>query len=125
MDEKLKTLHDRIDRDFTYQPPTKEGIVDMIIIRDLCKNLGHNIVDHVPPGREQSLALTALEQVSMYSNAGIAREGAVVLVSSVYACPRCGAESSTDHGNRDGSYGPGLHLFECDACHVGFPVEMS
>lgn len=78
MDEKLKTLHDRIDRDFTYQPPTKEGISDMIVIRDLCKALGHILVDHVPSGREQSLALTALEQVSMYSNAGIARSEADV-----------------------------------------------
>lgn len=42
-------------------------------IRGICKELAYFIKDTVPPGREQALALTKLEEVMMWSNAGIAR----------------------------------------------------
>lgn len=45
------------------------------IIRDKCFNLALIIIDTVPPGREQALALTHLEEVMMWGNAGIARNG--------------------------------------------------
>jgi hypothetical protein len=33
------------------------------------------VLDLVPPGREQSLAFTALEEAMFWANAGIARAG--------------------------------------------------
>lgn len=42
-------------------------------IRGYCKDLAYFIKNTVPAGREQSLALTKLEEVMMWANAGIAR----------------------------------------------------
>lgn len=42
-------------------------------IREACLDLAITISYLVPPGRERSLALTHLEEVMMWANAGIAR----------------------------------------------------
>lgn len=42
--------------------------------RSICKNVAYFIRVNMPPGREQSLALTNLEQVMFWLNAGIARD---------------------------------------------------
>lgn len=42
-------------------------------IREACLKLSSFIDSYVPNGREKSLALTHLEEVMMWSNAGIAR----------------------------------------------------
>ena len=42
-------------------------------IRAMCLNLAVNINQVVPDGREKSLAITKLEEVMMWANAGIAR----------------------------------------------------
>lgn len=68
------TLHDRVENDFTYHAPTPNQILRMQIIRDEAGKLAHTIVENCPLGREQSTALTLLEQVSMMANASIARE---------------------------------------------------
>lgn len=67
------TLVQRVNRDFTYQPPNEEQVRRMAHIRQECKNLAALILQDTPASREQSLALTSLEEVSMWSNAAIAR----------------------------------------------------
>lgn len=67
-------LHERVHHDFTYHSPTQDQILRMQIIREQAGTLAHTIVENCPLGREQSTALTLLEQVSMMANASIARE---------------------------------------------------
>lgn len=58
---------------FTYHPP-KDGQPDVYkIIRDIAFAYAVNINELVPDGREKALALTKLEEVVFWSNAGIAR----------------------------------------------------
>lgn len=66
-------LHARVEHDLTNHPPKGEtgALLDEVTRR--CIELGHFLVDNVPAGREQSLALTHLEQLSMWAKAGIAR----------------------------------------------------
>lgn len=44
-------------------------------VRGACFSLAEYLVAALPPGREASLAITALEEVMMWSNAAIARNG--------------------------------------------------
>lgn len=67
------TLVQRVNRDFTYHAPSAEQVERMAHIRQECKNLAAILLAETPASREQSLALTALEEVSMWSNAAIAR----------------------------------------------------
>ncbi len=62
-----------IERNFTYHKPNDEQIEKMAKIRNLSKELAFMIVDYVPDGLEQEMAMVWLEQVSMWANAGIAR----------------------------------------------------
>ena len=63
----------RIEKDFTYHRPTEEQASRMQKIRDTAKELAILVADSTPASREQSLALTSLEEVSMWANAAIAR----------------------------------------------------
>lgn len=66
---------DRIENDFTYHPP-KDGQPALYqSIRDTAREFAHLIDTLVPDGREKSIALTKLEEVVFWSNAGIARNG--------------------------------------------------
>lgn len=63
----------KIENAFTYHAP-KEGQPEKYqAIREKAKELAYLIKDLVPAGREQSLAMTKLEECSMWANAGIAR----------------------------------------------------
>ena len=67
-------LRNRIEHDFTYHPPKGPG--QQALYSDLgaaFMAMALLIVDTVPLGREQALALTAIEEARMWSNAGIAR----------------------------------------------------
>lgn len=67
-------LHERVENDFRNHPPTHDAIHQ--VMDDLTEAfiaLGHHLVNRLPPGREQSLALTHLEQCSMWSKAAVAR----------------------------------------------------
>lgn len=64
-----------IDIRFTYHPPTEAKITRMVEIREKAKELAYLLNSNVRDGREQSLAVTHLEDVVMWANAGIAREG--------------------------------------------------
>jgi hypothetical protein len=66
----------RIDNDFKFHPATPETGPRHARIRRLCHALAVELVQEVPEGREQSLALTALEETMMWANAGIARASA-------------------------------------------------
>jgi len=64
----------RIKNDFTYhRPPANIGPV-FVSLREKAKELALMIDRLVPPGREQSSALTRLEEAVMHANAGIARQ---------------------------------------------------
>jgi hypothetical protein len=72
----LKTnveLQKRIERDFNYHAPSAKAVTDMQALRDSARLLAHQINFLVPDGREKSNALTNLEEVVMWANAGIAR----------------------------------------------------
>ena len=63
----------RIENNFTYHPP-KEGQQDRYVgIRSAAKDLALYIVSNTPPSREQSIALTQIEDAVMWANAAIAR----------------------------------------------------
>jgi hypothetical protein len=63
----------QIENAFVYHPP-KEGQPERYEqIRAKAKELALLIVDLTPASREQSLAITALEEAVMWGNAAIAR----------------------------------------------------
>jgi len=64
-----------IDNKFSYHKPVKENEMAFEEVRTRCRRLAHFINDVVPIGRERALALTKLEEVVMWANAGIARQG--------------------------------------------------
>ena len=63
----------RLRKRFTYHAPKPGQPEKYTAIRDKAKELAEMIVELVPESREQSLALTNLEQAVMWANAGIAR----------------------------------------------------
>jgi hypothetical protein len=66
------TIEDLEDR-FRAHPATEHTAPKYQDIRDRCLELAHHIVRATPESRELSLALTNLEQVMFWTNAGIAR----------------------------------------------------
>jgi hypothetical protein len=76
MEPSKENMHKEVEVRFTYHTPTEEQIQIMANMRDRCKLLAHFIVENSPVSREQSLALTALEDVCFNFNAGVVRRGA-------------------------------------------------
>lgn len=73
-----ETKEQQIERAFTYHPPTDDQPERYAAIRDQAKSLALFLVRSTPASREQSLALTHLEEVVFWANASIARqEGAL------------------------------------------------
>lgn len=66
-------LHERVDRDFVFHPPTEAKRAFYESLRDRFRALAHFLIENVPPGRELSTALTKLEESVMHANAGVAR----------------------------------------------------
>lgn len=64
---------DEIEVRFTYHPPTADQVPKYEAIRRVAKDFAHVINDLTPESREQSLAITALEEAVMWANAAIAR----------------------------------------------------
>ena len=58
---------------FTYHAPHGTQQERYVRLREAAKGLAQLIVELTPDSREQSLALTNLEQTSMWANAAIAR----------------------------------------------------
>ncbi len=67
-DDKLK----QIETSFTYHSPKGNQPERYVRLRDNAKMLAIDILNCVPPGREQSLAITKLEEAIMWANKGIA-----------------------------------------------------
>lgn len=55
---------------FEYQKPTEESVTKINEVREKCKEL-NDLLLTLPKSREQSLAITKLEEVSMWANKGI------------------------------------------------------
>lgn len=66
-------LKARIERDFTYHPPHGTQTERYVQIRDAGKRLALLLTELTPYSREQSLAVTSLEEVVFWANAAIAR----------------------------------------------------
>lgn len=67
---------DRINQDFTYHAPHGNQPERYEALREMHKQLALQICALSPHSREQSLALTHLEQACFYANAAIARNEA-------------------------------------------------
>jgi len=64
-----------LENRFTYHAP-KPGMAGKFVqMRDKGHELANLIDDLVPDSREKSLAITKLEEVVMWANAGLARHG--------------------------------------------------
>lgn len=62
-----------IEKRFTYHPPT-EGQPELYVqIRQMGRDLADTINKLTPESREQSLAITAVEEAVFWANAAIAR----------------------------------------------------
>lgn len=62
----------RIENTFTYHLPSGDQVARYLSIRDTAKALAYEIVENSKESREQSLALTKLQEAVMWANAGIA-----------------------------------------------------
>lgn len=62
-----------IGRRFAHEEPHGDQPYRYNQIRSACRDLAELIVEITPQSREQSLALTALEEVSMWANKAIGR----------------------------------------------------
>jgi hypothetical protein len=65
--------HQDIDNRFTYHKPTEDQIIRMAALREQARIFAHMIDAATPTCREQSLAITSLEDCVMRANAAIAR----------------------------------------------------
>jgi hypothetical protein len=64
-----------IENRFSYHPvDTDERRNAHEQVRNVLKTAAHYLAANVPPGRENSLMLTALEEAMFWANAGIARK---------------------------------------------------
>lgn len=68
-----KRVTDQIAKSFTYHAPQADQPARYSDIRDAARALANLIAEHTPESREQSTALTNLEQAVMWANAAIAR----------------------------------------------------
>lgn len=66
-------VRQQIDRSFRYHPPKGDQSQRYVAIRDQAHAFATLIAENTPESREQSLALTHLDQVVMFANAAIAR----------------------------------------------------
>jgi len=66
-------MKDEIQKRFTYHTPDNEQRLKYDELRSGGKGLAFLIVELTPESREQSLALTHLEEAIMQANAAIAR----------------------------------------------------
>jgi len=66
-------MMDRLDNDFRYHQPKDDQAERYQAIREKARELAVLICENSPVSREQSVALTHLDQVVMNTNAAIAR----------------------------------------------------
>lgn len=66
-------MTEQIEKAFTYHRPAEGQPEKYEQLRTTAKAFAYLIDELVPAGREKSLAMTKLEEVVMWANAGIAR----------------------------------------------------
>ena len=75
----IRVTDDELNKRFTYHEPSGNKRADLTqterykALRTHARILAAKIVDYAPLSREQSLALTKLEEAVMWANAAIAR----------------------------------------------------
>ena len=65
--------NEKIENNFRYHAPTLEQQAKYVRLRGEMKSIAYLIEELCPAGREKSLAMTKLEEASMWANASIAR----------------------------------------------------
>lgn len=65
-------VYEQVEISFTYHPPFGTQVERYQKLRDKAKEYALLIVDLTPGSREQELALTLLQEASMWANASIA-----------------------------------------------------
>ncbi len=70
----LQQQLERIEHNFTYHPPKDGQQTRYETMRNKAKEFATEIAHMSPASREQSLALTHLEEAVMWANAAISRE---------------------------------------------------
>lgn len=73
MEELMAIDNDELNTRFTYHPPKGDQGARYVTIRDAASEYAAVIAKLTPESREQSLAITHLEQSVMWANAAIAR----------------------------------------------------
>lgn len=66
---------------FSHHKPDDEAAEKMQMIRNIALSYSSVINEYLPDGREKSSAITKLEEVVFWANAGIARHNAATTVS--------------------------------------------
>ena len=61
-----------LDNSYSYHPPIEDQVARYRKIREQAKKLAELIVAECPESREQSLALTKVEEAAMWANKAIA-----------------------------------------------------
>jgi len=74
LEEEDSMTDEELNRRFTYHVLDATDIKSFRMIRDVAKIMAAQINLYVPEGREQSLALTKLEEAMMWASAAIARK---------------------------------------------------
>lgn len=74
IENETEALDADLEKRFNYHKPTPEKAEIYPVIRLAAKEFAYLLKKHVPAGRELSCALTKLEEVVMWANAGISRE---------------------------------------------------
>lgn len=67
-----------VEQRFIFHPPDEEKAAKHARIRREIKATAETIVESVPEGREQSLAITKMEEAMFWANAGLARSGSLL-----------------------------------------------
>ena len=70
----MKTVVEQINDNFKYHTPRKDQPERYNKLREKAKELALLMVELCPNSRERALAITKLEESSMWANAAIARE---------------------------------------------------
>lgn len=66
-------MNSQLENNFKHHAPKEGQTEKYVAIRGKSKELAYLIDELVPNCREKSLSITKLEEVSMWANAGIAR----------------------------------------------------
>ena len=65
--------NDELDNVYTYHAPKGDQQERYEMLRTMAKKMANTVLNLTPKSREQSLALTKLEEATMWANASIAR----------------------------------------------------